>query len=62
MREDISFEAEGATLRGWFYAPEPAGGNGGHPCVGMAHGSSAVKEQHLPFINFSGPPRLLRTS
>ena len=47
MREDISFDAEGATLRGWFYAPDAADANGGHPCVVMAHGFSAVKEQHL---------------
>ena len=24
MREDISFEADDVTLRGWFYAPETA--------------------------------------
>src|SRR4051794_15267674 len=47
MREDISFDAEGATLRGWFYAPESPGNHDGHPCVVMAHGFSAVKEQHL---------------
>jgi fermentation-respiration switch protein FrsA (DUF1100 family) len=46
MREDIEFDAEGATLRGWFYAPN-GDANGGHPCVVMAHGFSAVKEQHL---------------
>ena len=22
MREDIAFDAEGVTLRGWFYAPD----------------------------------------
>ncbi|GLZ47307.1 hypothetical protein Acsp06_34920 [Actinomycetospora sp. NBRC 106375] len=47
MREDISFDADGVTLRGWFYAPDGADANGGHPCVVMAHGFSAVKEQHL---------------
>src|SRR3954452_23738050 len=47
MREDITIDAEGATLRGWFYAPDAADANGGHPCVVMAHGFSAVKEQHL---------------
>ena len=26
MREDIQFDAEGATLRGWFYRPDDAGG------------------------------------
>ncbi|HSK58131.1 MAG TPA: alpha/beta hydrolase [Actinomycetospora sp.] len=46
MREDIEFDAEGTTLRGWFYAPEGDSGTG-HPCVVMAHGFSAVKEQHL---------------
>ena len=46
MREDISFDAEGVTLRGWFYRPD-GDANGGHPFVVMAHGFSAVKEQHL---------------
>ena len=31
MREDIEFDAEGATLRGWFYAPEAADANGAIP-------------------------------
>lgn len=48
MRSDIAFDADGVTLRGWFYAPDSQpDGNGGHPCVVMAHGFSAVKEQHL---------------
>jgi uncharacterized protein len=48
MRSDISFDADGVTLRGWFYAPDSGSdGNGGHPCVVMVHGFSAVKEQHL---------------
>ena len=49
MREDIAFNAGGVTLRGWFYTPDiPAvNGSGGQPCVVMAHGFSAVKEQHL---------------
>ena len=48
MRDDIAFDADGVTLRGWFYAPDaPPEGSGGHPCVVMAHGFSAVKEQHL---------------
>lgn len=48
MREDIAFDAEGVTLRGWFYAPDtqPTSRNG-HPCVVMAHGFSAVKEHYL---------------
>ena len=45
MRKDIEFDAAGVTLRGWLYlpqgAPKPA------PAVVMAHGFSAVKEQHL---------------
>jgi dienelactone hydrolase len=45
MREDIEFDAEGATLRGWFYRPD--GVDGGSPCVVMAHGFSAIKEMHL---------------
>jgi fermentation-respiration switch protein FrsA (DUF1100 family) len=49
MRADIAFDAEGATLRGWFYTPEspPPAGSAGYPCIVMAHGYSAVKEQHL---------------
>jgi hypothetical protein len=45
-RRDIEFDAEGVTLRGWFY---PAGGAGGGsaPAVVMAHGFSAVKEMYL---------------
>ncbi len=45
MREDIEFDAEGATLRGWFYRPDDAGE--ALPCVVMAHGFSAIKEMHL---------------
>ena len=45
MRQDVEFDAEGVTLRGWFYVPEaqtdPA------PVVVMAHGFSAVKEMYL---------------
>ena len=48
-RRDIEFNAEGTTLRGWFY---PAGGAGEGaagtaPAVVMAHGFSAVKEMYL---------------
>src|SRR5215470_15834082 len=44
-RRDIEFNAEGVTLRGWFYAA----GTGGAPApaVVMAHGFSAVKEMYL---------------
>jgi fermentation-respiration switch protein FrsA (DUF1100 family) len=45
MREDIEFDAEGATLRGWFYQPQDARGE--VPCIVMAHGFSAIKEMHL---------------
>src|SRR6202795_1033924 len=44
-RRDVEFNAEGVTLRGWFYAH----GTGGAPApaVVMAHGFSAVKEMYL---------------
>ena len=42
-RRDIEFDAEGVTLRGWFY---PATSSPG-PTVVMAHGFSAVKEMYL---------------
>ena len=44
-RRDIEFDAEGVTLRGWFYPAERAGSPG--PAVVMAHGFSAVKEMYL---------------
>jgi hypothetical protein len=44
MRQDIEFDAEGTTLRGWLYAPE---GGGPAPTVVMCHGYSAVKELFL---------------
>src|SRR6266481_1138854 len=44
-RRDIEFDAEGVTLRGWFYAAEGASGPGA--AVVMAHGFSAVKEMYL---------------
>src|ERR1700751_4864254 len=48
-RRDVEFNAEGVTLRGWFY---PAGGASlgaarTAPAVVMAHGFSAVKEMYL---------------
>ncbi len=45
MRRDIEFDAEGVTLRGWFYYPD--GATGPVPTVVMAHGFSAVKEMYL---------------
>ncbi|GAA5128315.1 alpha/beta hydrolase [Pseudonocardia adelaidensis] len=44
-RRDIAFDAEGVTLRGWFYPAE--GASGRRPTVVMAHGFSAVKEMYL---------------
>ena len=44
-RRDIAFDAEGVTLRGWFYTAEGAAGRA--PTVVMAHGFSAVKEMYL---------------
>jgi fermentation-respiration switch protein FrsA (DUF1100 family) len=45
MREDIEFDADGVTLRGWLYTPDGASGRA--PTVVMAHGFSAVKEMYL---------------
>jgi fermentation-respiration switch protein FrsA (DUF1100 family) len=45
VRRDIAFDAEGTTLRGWFYPAEGASGPGA--AVVMAHGFSAVKEMYL---------------
>jgi uncharacterized protein len=45
MRQDIEFDAEGTTLRGWLYTPDA--GDPPHPIVVMAHGYSAVKEMYL---------------
>src|SRR4029453_4154531 len=45
MREDVEFDAEGVTLRGWLYLPDGAARP--VPTVVMAHGFSAVKEMYL---------------
>jgi fermentation-respiration switch protein FrsA (DUF1100 family) len=45
MRQDIEFDAEGTTLRGWLYVPD--GVDGPAPTVVMSHGYSAVKELFL---------------
>ncbi len=45
MRHDIEFDAEGVTLRGWFYEAENA--DGPAPCVVMAHGWSATRRIYL---------------
>ena len=44
MRQDIEFDAEGTTLRGWLYVPD--GASGPVPTVVMCHGFSAVKEMY----------------
>lgn len=44
-RRDVEFNAEGTTLRGWFYTP--ANASGPVPTIVMAHGWSAVKEMWL---------------
>jgi len=44
-RRDIEFDAEGVTLRGWFYTAE--GASAPAPTIVMAHGFSAVKEMYL---------------
>ena len=45
-RRDVEFNAEGVTLKGWFY---PAAGlKGTAPVIVMAHGFSATKEMYLP--------------
>jgi len=45
MRQDIEFDAEGTTLRGWLYVPD--GAPGPVPTIVMCHGFSAVKEMYL---------------
>ena len=45
MREDIEFDADGVTLRGWLYTPD--GASAPVPTIVMAHGFSAVKEMYL---------------
>lgn len=46
MRRDIAFDAEGTTLRGWLYEPAHAAEKPA-PCIVMAHGFAATKEQYL---------------
>src|SRR5260221_6469954 len=45
MRRDIEFNAEGLTLRGWFYVPD--GAKKPVPTIVMAHGFSCTKEMLL---------------
>jgi uncharacterized protein len=44
-RRDVEFDAEGVTLRGWFYPADGASSTA--PTVVMSHGYSAVKEMYL---------------
>ena len=44
-RRDVEFNADGVTLRGWFYKPK--GLKGKAPCVVLSHGFSGVKEMSL---------------
>lgn len=43
-REDIAFNADGSTVRGWLYRPESPAAS---PVIVMAAGFSCVKEMHL---------------
>lgn len=44
-KQDISFDAEGVTLRGWLYRPKDA--NNPAPAIVMAHGWGCIKELYL---------------
>ena len=44
MRADFEFFSQGTKCAAWQYRPQ---GAGPHPCVVMAHGFSAVREQRL---------------
>jgi uncharacterized protein len=45
MRRNIEFNADGVTLRGWFYVPDQKSDK--FPVVVMAHGFTALKEMTL---------------
>src|ERR1700726_1765762 len=45
MRQDVEFNAEGTTLRGWLFTPDA--GHRPFPTIVMAHGFSALKEKYL---------------
>jgi hypothetical protein len=47
MREDVEFQSEGVTCRGWWVRPDGSARGERLPAVVMAHGFSAVKEQAL---------------
>ena len=50
MRSDVTFDAEGTTLRGWLYLPEQ--GREPFPLVVMAHGWAGVKEEKSRYALF----------
>jgi uncharacterized protein len=43
-REDVEFQSEGYTMRGWLYSPD---GPGPHPAIACGHGFTGVKEGFL---------------
>jgi fermentation-respiration switch protein FrsA (DUF1100 family) len=43
-REDVALYSDGVRCAAWLFRPE---GDGPHPCVVMAHGFSAVRDQRL---------------
>jgi hypothetical protein len=43
MRQDVEFNAEGTTLRGWLYTPDS--GSAPYPTVVAAHGFGATKDE-----------------
>ncbi|OBA58977.1 acetylxylan esterase [Mycobacterium sp. 1100029.7] len=45
MREEVTFDAEGALLHAWWYPAQQA--RGPSPCVVMAHGWTSTKKMHL---------------
>ncbi|WP_301148182.1 alpha/beta hydrolase [Mycobacterium simiae] len=45
LREDVTFDAEGALLHAWWYPAQQA--RGPSPCVVMAHGWTSTKKIHL---------------
>ncbi|MEW2218968.1 hypothetical protein AB0939_06560 [Streptomyces sp. NPDC006990] len=55
-RHDVEFDADGTTLRGWFY---PAPDSAPTSAVVMVHGFSLVKEAYLTATpSGSSPPGL----
>lgn len=46
-RTDLTVSSGGETLAAWLYRPEGVGADGDVPCVVMAHGFSATREEGL---------------